>query len=78
MDVPWMAWIKCAMETLGVQPKQLDIQNDFGSSFRFFLMFVISNARMTILITSIANRGVCNYKKWIGSTLIVSCGKCGP
>jgi hypothetical protein len=44
MDVPWMAWIKCAMETLGEQPKQLDIQNDFGSSFRFFLMFVISNA----------------------------------
>lgn len=56
MDIPWMAWIKCAMDTLGTQPKQLNIHNEFGSSFRFFLI-VISNAQMTIMITSITIGG---------------------
>ena len=53
MDVPWMAWIRCAMEILGPQQRQL-ITKKVWDSHLGIVVCCISSAQMTIVITNVS------------------------
>ena len=57
MAVPCMAWIRCVMDTLSAQQKQLISRMILDYHLAVFLVLVISSAQMIIVITCITIEG---------------------
>ena len=57
MDVSWMAWIRCAMDTLGEQQTQLISIIILDSHLGIRFVMVVSSAQMTPMTTTIAMKG---------------------